>query len=76
MHNEAFAIAQTAFRQCPTTETAWSYLVTAVNCGAGSTISDRTFFYAVGEVVDYLAAGDRCESAVESSEEQGPSNLH
>jgi len=76
MHNEAFATAQTAFRQCPTTETAWGYLVTAVNCGAGSTISDRTFFCAVREIVDYLAAGDRREGATEQIEGQGPSILH
>jgi hypothetical protein len=82
MQSKVFDAARNAFRQRPTTQTAWDYLVTAVECGGGAIISDRTFFSAVREIVDYLAEGTKTPrydddfKTKQSGEHKRPRVLH
>lgn len=55
MYRISLDAAQDAFRRRATTATAWTYLVTAVGCCSSGTMSDRAFFCAVREIVDYLS---------------------
>src|SRR5215475_539570 len=65
MHIVTFKDAKHAFDQGPTSTTAWTYLVTAVEYSADGLIDQGMFTRAVGEVLHFVDESSRSRALVE-----------
>jgi hypothetical protein len=65
MHVLTFKQARSAYCQSPTSEHAWNYLITAIECAAEGLIGRSVFLLAVGEVAKFMGESSRAKELVE-----------